>query len=663
MYPHGTASHSSPCDRNEDGHISLGIIANNLMIARYGATDEGKLAKVKAELHADLVTTAEAITRFYSPGHLEETKQLACEPADQLGAASRRLWTEQKRKAFRAAGDLLYYLARQADDVDVFRGTSFPRRATLQIVEDLRAYHGGDTVPSYLENQTRRHPPGHFDDDDILETASSASGEKDSLPPSDYRRLNGDLDAVVGHVAVGDNADDQLGRPWVKLGDGDATGGASGLLSRARQDVKFAKEKRMDLARPAMVRSPSVYQHRSLGRPVLDSRKKRRTFSSLWSSAGRTKRKAGEEGPTPQSKRQRITDSTTSTAGRAVGPRPSILEEESGWAFKPLPGSSLPRLRRPVVLPEDEPDEPQLKISAAKNDELRLVHQRRLDAAEAARQKEAEEQRRREEDRRRKEEAEKRLQSGGLRRPTREVIAPISDEWRRKVLGTLAADQTAELAKSPEGTPLTTRDFERVVTKTEWLNDEIVNSSLMHLANRVNAMAGIHDTKKQPPKCHAFSSFFWPQLVKGPQSTLRWMKRKGVTKANFLDVETILIPICQSLHWTMVVVQPMRRTVAYMDSMGPQGVGRRGVADVVVKWVEGVLEDKWTEDWRVVQYRSTCQTNGYDCGVHAVTNAIFVALGLDPSSYEADEMVLQRDRLAATLLNGGFTGDFDLAEL
>ncbi len=141
------------------------------------------------------------------------------------------------------------------------------------------------------------------------------------------------------------------------------------------------------------------------------------------------------------------------------------------------------------------------------------------------------------------------------------------------------------------------------------------------------------------------------------------MKRVGVTKENFLDIDTMLIPICRSSHWTLVVVRPTQHTIAHMDSLGEDGSGNPLVADVVYRWVKGVLGNKWTEDWRVVNYKSPRQTNGWDCGVHTVTNAMFLALGLDPACYTAQQMVLQRDRIAATLLNGGFSGDFSLEGL
>ena len=642
------------CDYSEDVNVPLSVIVYNLMVTRYGRNREDRFVEVKKELHTDLVKAAEAIAIFYLPKHPRDSGTLVCKPDDQPGSTASRL---------RAAGDLLHYLAHQSDELGVFEGTPFPHQAITHMIADFQAYQKQQPVPSYVGTKTRLQLPNHIDEGGVFEhdDASLASGELGFVPLYDYKRPSR-FNVAIGQTASRDGADAQPKCPPAHREERDAEDDTSGLHARAQQAPTPMKGKTASRTSPVAIYTPETYEHKSLGRADLENRKKRRPFSSLWGSAERTKRKAWEDGARPKPKRQRIADSPP-TRGPSVASQPA-LGEESGWVFKPLPTSGVPRPPRTLVLPDDDPGEPKLKISAAKHDELQLAHQRRLQDAEAARKKEAEEQRRREQDRLHKEEAERILRSGGFRQPRRRVIAPISDEWQSRVARTLSTDDNTELAKSPEGTGLTARDFKKVVDKKEWLNDEIVNSSLMHLAKRINSMAGIHDTKKQTPRCHAFNSFFWKRLVDlGPGSMLRGMKRSGITQGNFLDIDTVLIPICKSNHWTLVVVQPSRRIVAYMDSMGPQGVGGSSVVEVVLKWVREVLGEKWADDWRVMRYRSTCQINGHDCGVHVVTNAIFVAMGLDPSGYDAREMKLQRDRLAATLLNGGFTGDFDLGGL
>ncbi|TPX13234.1 uncharacterized protein E0L32_006434 [Thyridium curvatum] len=368
-------------------------------------------------------------------------------------------------------------------------------------------------------------------------------------------------------------------------------------------------------------------------------------------SAGSAKRKSEDDADKKAWKRLRIRN------GRYASMFATDHQENDDPVIKPR--SLQPRTAPPPIWAvDDELDSPRLRISSSKEEEIRLKLQQRHEKEEAARiekLKREEEARRRREEAERQRLAEERRLRFGLRQPSRQVIAPMDETWQAKVSATLHGSPATGVVKSPEGTTLTASDFSKVVPAKEWLNDEIVNSSLIYLVKYINDTTG---TKK----CHAFNSFFWKQLTaKGAAGTVRWMKRAGVTKDNFLGFDTILIPICSGLHWTLVVVQPQQHKIAHMDSMGHQGSGRKNVTDIVHQWVKEFLQEKYTADWEVVNFKSPVQINGNDCGVHTITNAMFLALGLDPSFYRAEEMPLQRRRLAAVLLNGGFTGDFDLA--
>ncbi|CAH0050062.1 unnamed protein product [Clonostachys solani] len=251
--------------------------------------------------------------------------------------------------------------------------------------------------------------------------------------------------------------------------------------------------------------------------------------------------------------------------------------------------------------------------------------------------------------------------TGGLRVPRQKFVPSLSGVWNRKVRETLTSAPTTSLTTTVEGIDLRRHDFAKVVPETEWLNDEIVNGSLMWLDQAINSAAGIKDVKKQTRKCLTMSSFFFKQLrEKGIGRTQRTLRRYGVEKRNFLDIDTILMPICERSHWTLLVVRPSRRTVSHMDSMRP--VGSPLNTNLALAWIKNVLEDAFVaEEWTVVKHEAPRQTNGWDCGVHTITNAMCVALGLNPiDSYSTEDMPLQRLRIASVLLNRGFSGDFDL---
>lgn len=280
---------------------------------------------------------------------------------------------------------------------------------------------------------------------------------------------------------------------------------------------------------------------------------------------------------------------------------------------------------------------------------------------EQAALKAAEEARKLAEEKARREIEERLARTGGLRTPEQPLVSPVGSEWLQKAQATLRAGASTTLATTGEGVDLRRHDFCKVVPPTEWLNDEIVNGSLHWLDQSINAAAGIADVKKKTRKCLAMSSFFFKRLQEqGVSRTQRTLRRYGVEKRNLLDVDTILLPVCEHSHWTLLVVRPSKKTIAHMDSLNPRG--SQPYISLVRAWLKDLLEDKFVEDeWNLVRHEAPMQTNGYDCGVHTITNGICVALGLNPiDSYSSKDMPLQRIRLACMLLNGGFKGDFNL---
>ncbi|KAF7540230.1 hypothetical protein G7Z17_g12254 [Cylindrodendrum hubeiense] len=283
-----------------------------------------------------------------------------------------------------------------------------------------------------------------------------------------------------------------------------------------------------------------------------------------------------------------------------------------------------------------------------------------LKAAEEARRV-AEAARRAAEEKARRELEERLASSGGLRVPTQTLVTAVPAAWQTRAQDTLRVAGTTTLATTGEGVDLRRHDFAKVVPATEWLNDEIVNGSLNWLDQAVNSAAGIKDVKRNTRKCLAMSSFFFKRLQdQGVTRTQRTLRRYGVEKKNLLDVDTILVPICERSHWTLLVIRPSKRTVAHMDSLNPRGNAAN--TNLGLAWMKDVLEEEFQEaEWKVMRHEAPMQTNGYDCGVHTITNAMCLALGLSPiDSYVAEDMPEQRIRLACMLLNGGFKGEFDL---
>ncbi|KAL6852220.1 hypothetical protein J3F83DRAFT_756617 [Trichoderma novae-zelandiae] len=242
----------------------------------------------------------------------------------------------------------------------------------------------------------------------------------------------------------------------------------------------------------------------------------------------------------------------------------------------------------------------------------------------------------------------------------REIIPNLSESWIQRVSDIIGAPEDAVLATTCQGIPLRRRDFITVVAAKSWLNDEIVNGALAELDKQINLANGVMQnegfTKKR--KSLVLNSFFWPKMMEtGGRMSQRWIRKAGVLPTSFLDLEIVLIPICESYHWTLLALKPRERTVIHMDSFNRSSTH----PELAMTWMADLLGKDNTEPWTVEHVMSPPQTNSYDCGVHTITNAMCLALGLDPMThYSSPQLSLQRLRIAAMLLNGGFEGDFTL---
>ena len=313
----------------------------------------------------------------------------------------------------------------------------------------------------------------------------------------------------------------------------------------------------------------------------------------------------------------------------------------------------------------------ELKVSDLVSDRQRQEREEEERKKELERQRAEQEERRRAEEQRLREEHElaQRLRAeeearrqGRLRAPNCPLFPQLSPDWSARVHDSYSKHSRGAIAKSLEA-ELLQHDFARLVPPTVWLNDSVVNGSLLWLDKFINEAAGVTDVKAQTRKCLVLGSFFYKRLSdQGVTQTERTLRRHGINKNNFLDMEILLMPICEGNHWTLMVIHPKRRTIAHVDSLNPRGSEAR--MGLVQRWIKAVLGDLFVEsEWRFVKYPTPEQTNGYDCGVHTILNGMCLALGLDPlQTYSTDELPSHRENIAAVLLNSGFRNEFSLAE-
>ncbi|KAA6407594.1 MAG: Ulp1 protease family [Lasallia pustulata] len=286
-------------------------------------------------------------------------------------------------------------------------------------------------------------------------------------------------------------------------------------------------------------------------------------------------------------------------------------------------------------------------------------------AEQAAKEAEEKAFKARAEEEARKKAEEERQKKLTRRVPTEKVIQPLSSEWEEKVSKTMALADGQVVAVTSTGTKLLRGDLGTLLPQagrdsaSGWLNDEIITAYLQAVVDHGLATTGFK--KGQTPKYYAFNTFFYTNIRdKGPDSVKRWASKARIGGKNLENVERIFIPVHEGSHWTLLVVSPVLKTIEYFDSLG--GAPDRYVANTKA-WLAQEMGRAWKEaDWEVIDSTSPLQNNGKDCGVFTVTTAKMVVLGVDPMAYGCEDIPLQRKRMVAELIHGGFTKEFEPPE-
>ena len=200
-----------------------------------------------------------------------------------------------------------------------------------------------------------------------------------------------------------------------------------------------------------------------------------------------------------------------------------------------------------------------------------------------------------------------------------------------------------------------------------WLNDAIINTTLIHLVEAANKQLG-HDPKqyKTPAPFWAFSSA-WYKTIGGETGHLdgarleRWSKKRGVNLSGtkLLQARKILFPVCQNSHWTVTIVDAKKRTIETLNSMQSASHNRR-IEEAVRAWLQFELKGEYhAAQWHTyTNQQSGQQTNGSDCGVFTIMNSISRVKNIPTESMRRQvrpsNIARYRVWLAALLFAGGF---------
>lgn len=131
----------------------------------------------------------------------------------------------------------------------------------------------------------------------------------------------------------------------------------------------------------------------------------------------------------------------------------------------------------------------------------------------------------------------------------------FTDEQEAQIRNALVSTPYEEVLINGFGAGITRKDIQ-TLKGLNWLNDEIINFYMNLLCERSQQNTDV-------PKCYAFTTFFYPKLIKdGYNSLRRWTR-----KVDIFSYDLILIPIHLGLHWTLSVIDFSCQEIRYYDSM------------------------------------------------------------------------------------------------
>ncbi len=193
-----------------------------------------------------------------------------------------------------------------------------------------------------------------------------------------------------------------------------------------------------------------------------------------------------------------------------------------------------------------------------------------------------------------------------------------------------------------------------------WGNDEIVNAYLWMVTRRaaLSAAPGQH-------RVLCFNSFWYPTLFRQGDAQPFSFDRVSRWTANMdvFDYDLLCVPICDGLHWSVVVLYPNLRVAEYRDSLQSQDrtyeAQRCRPLNYVVRWlrIEAAAhghDERMAETWRKMvlgKERTPQQTGGDDCAFFVCQTVSMLAAGREPSFSMTDVPGIRR-RVAMELLQG-----------
>ncbi|KAF5274709.1 hypothetical protein FQA39_LY07101 [Lamprigera yunnana] len=175
-----------------------------------------------------------------------------------------------------------------------------------------------------------------------------------------------------------------------------------------------------------------------------------------------------------------------------------------------------------------------------------------------------------------------------------------------------------------------------------WLNDEVINFYMNLLIER--------GKNSKWPSVYAMNTFFYPKLLKdGASSLRRWTRR-----IDLFSCDIVAVPIHQTMHWCMSIIDFKKCTIKYYDSMGRPNYE---CLEALLHYLKVEHLDKKKSEfdasgWSLENVQDIPQQmNGSDCGVFSCTYAEFLTRNAE-LSFSQENMPYLRRKMVLEILNG-----------
>ena len=195
-----------------------------------------------------------------------------------------------------------------------------------------------------------------------------------------------------------------------------------------------------------------------------------------------------------------------------------------------------------------------------------------------------------------------------------------------------------------------TRDDYRSLSGREYLNDKVIDQYIKHIEERNTEETSL-------PKVYASTTFLYTKLKErgldiGIEETKDWIKE------DLREKEIIFFPVNHQHHWSLIAVEPKKKTVNYLDSI--RGSRNSSSAPRIMKaFMESYYRNKGEEVIFRIKIRQDAplQENSVDCGVFVCQFAERIARR-SPLNFRQADLKNAREHMTEELLEGRIHSDW-----